>query len=91
MKGAADVPAKVAEAAVEIYEWLGQLEGIISASMISYLRVGRLMAAAAARGALENVSINLDGITDAGYVAAMKQKAAALESRLVGSPIEAEK
>jgi len=91
MKGAADVPAKVAEAAVEIYEWLGQLEGIISASMISDLRVGRLMAAAAARGALENVSINLDGITDAGYVAAMKQKAAALESRLVGSPIEAEK
>ncbi len=90
-KGAAEVPAEVAQAAVEIYERLGQLEGIISASMISDLRVGRLMAAAAARGALENVSINLDGITDAAYVTAMKQKAAGLESRLAGSPVEAEK
>lgn len=90
-KGAAEVPAEVARAAVEIYERLGQLEGIIAASMLSDVRVGRLMAEAAARGALENVSINLDGITDAGYVAAMKQKMAALESRLAGSPVEAEK
>lgn len=91
MKGAAEVPVEVARAAVEIYERLGQLESIIAASMVSDVRVGRLMAAAGARGALENVSINLDGITDPAYVMNMKQRMAALESRLAGSPVEAEK
>ena len=57
--------------------------------MLSDLRVGRLMAAAGARGALENVSINLEGISDAGYVAAMKSKMAAIEGRLAGSPVVA--
>jgi glutamate formiminotransferase len=81
-KGAAEVPMQVAEAALDVYERLGQLESIISPSMLSDLRVGRWMAAAAARGALENVAINLESLTDAVYVAAMKQKAAAVESRL---------
>jgi glutamate formiminotransferase len=89
-KGAAEVPLQVAEAALEIYDRLGQLEGIASPSMLSDLRVGRLMAAAAVRGALENVAINLDSISDASYVAAMKQKAAALEARLAASPVAAE-
>jgi glutamate formiminotransferase len=86
-KGAAEVPLEVAEAAAEIYERLGQLEGAIAASMLSDLRVGRLMAVAAARGALENVSINLSGITDSHFLAAMKQKTAAIELRLAGSPV----
>jgi len=86
-RGAAEVPLQVAEAAVELYERLGQLETVSAASMRSDLRVGRLMAAAAARGALENVAINLESITDVGYVAAMRARAAALEARLASSPV----
>lgn len=88
-RGAAEVPLQVAEAAAEIYDRLGQLEGIASASMLSDLRVGRLMAAAAVRGALENVAINLESVTDARYVAGMKEKAAGLEARVAGSPVGA--
>jgi len=86
-RGAAEVPLQVAEVAVELYERLGQLETVSAASMRSDLHVGRLMAAAAARGALENVAINLESITDAGYVAAMRARAAALEARLASSPV----
>ena len=86
---AAEVPLQVAEAAVELFERLGQLETISAASMLSDLRVGRLMASAAARGALENVGINLESITDASYVAAMQARAAALEARLASSPVTA--
>lgn len=88
--GAAEVPMQVAEAAAGVYEKLGQLEGISSPSMLSDLRVGRLLAAAGARGALENVAINLDGISDAAFVAAMKTKSAAVEARL-GNPVTAAK
>ncbi|MBI3671078.1 MAG: glutamate formimidoyltransferase [Acidobacteria bacterium] len=88
-RGAAEVPMQVAKAAVELYERLGQLEAISAASMLSDLRVGRLMAAAGARGALENVAINLESITDAAYVAAMRNRAAALEARLASSPVTA--
>jgi len=88
-KGAVEVPIEVAEAALAVYERLGQLEGISSASMISDLRVGRLMAAAAVRGALENVAINLDSLADAEYVAAMKSRAAAVEARVADSPVAA--
>jgi len=86
-RGAAEVPMQVAEAAVDIYERLGQLESICAASMLSDLRVGRFMAGAAARGALENVAINLASITDAGYVAAMQRRVTALEARLALSPV----
>ncbi len=82
---AAEVPLEVAERAAEICERLGQLEAISSASMRSDLAVGRLMAAAGARGALENVAINLDSIADAAYVAEMKRKMAGVEARLAGA------
>lgn len=88
-KHAAEVPMEVAEAAIAIYERLGQLEGMSSPSMYSDLRVGRLMAAAGARGALENVAINLESLADAAYVKRMKEKSAALEARLAGSPVPA--
>jgi glutamate formiminotransferase len=86
---AAQVPLEVAQAAAEIYQRLGQLEAIASPSMLSDLRVGRLMAAAGARGALENVAINLDSIRDPECVARMKKQAAAVEARLAGSPVAA--
>lgn len=88
-RGAADVPLQVAEIACQIYERLGQLETIASPSMMSDLSVGRLMAAAAVRGALENVAINLDSITDATFVSTARSKAAALEARLGAAAVGA--
>ena len=85
-KGAAEVPLEVAERAVALFERLGQLDGIVAASMRSDLRVGRLLASAGARGALANVEINLEGLTDAAYVTAMRAKAAALGERLGDAP-----
>jgi len=81
-RGAAEVPMGVAEAAAALLAQLGQLEPLISPSMLSDLRVGRLMATAAARGALENVAINLDSIADAAYVKTMRARMAVIEERL---------
>jgi glutamate formiminotransferase/formiminotetrahydrofolate cyclodeaminase len=89
-RGAAEVPMQVAGAALAVYERLGQLESISGAAMISDLRVGRLMAAAAVRGALENVAINLESLTDTAFTAQMKAKSAELEARLAGSPVTAD-
>jgi glutamate formiminotransferase/formiminotetrahydrofolate cyclodeaminase len=82
-QGAAEVPLSVAQRAADVYEKLGQLEGISSPSMYSDLRVGRLMAAAAARGAMENVAINLDSLTDAAFIENMRRKMEEVEARLV--------
>ncbi len=81
-KGAAEVPLQVAERTVELFERLGQLDAIVAASMRSDLQVARLMAEAGARGALANVEINLDGLTDAAYAASMRRKIEALRERL---------
>ncbi len=85
MRGAAVVPLEVAEGAVTLYERLGQLETISAASMKSDLKVARLMAAAGARGAMDNVEINLDSLSDAAYVAQLRGKLAALRKRLGGA------
>ncbi len=79
---AAEVPLEVADRTVALFERLGQLAAIAAASMKSDLEVARLMAAAGARGALANVEINLDGIKDAGYVTATREKISALRERL---------
>jgi formiminotetrahydrofolate cyclodeaminase len=50
--------------------------------MHSDVRVGRLMAAAGARGALENVAINLESITDQGFASRLKSEAAAISERV---------
>ena len=81
-RGAAEVPLKVAERSVVLFDRLGQLASIAGASMKSDLEVARLMACAGARGALANVEINLDGIRDAGYVATIRKKIATLRERL---------
>ena len=66
----------MADRTVALFERLGQLASIAAASMKSDLEVARLMAAAGAKGALANVEINLDGITDAGYVTSMRERVA---------------
>ena len=85
-KGAAEVPLQVAERTVALFERLGQLEGIVAASMRSDLQVARLLAEAAARGALANVEINLASLKDTAYVLATRAKIAALEPRLGNAP-----
>jgi glutamate formiminotransferase/formiminotetrahydrofolate cyclodeaminase len=81
-RSAAEIPLQVADRTVALFERLGQLAPIASASMKSDLEVARLMAAAGAKGALANVEINLDGITDAGYVTSMRGRISALRERL---------
>jgi glutamate formiminotransferase/formiminotetrahydrofolate cyclodeaminase len=85
-KGASEVPLQVAEHTVALFEQLGQLDAIAAASMRSDLEVARYMAAAGARGALANVEINLDAITDSAYVALMRTKVASLRERLGNAP-----
>jgi len=85
-RGAAEVPMQIAEKTVALFERLGQLESIVAASMRSDLQVAKLMAGAGARGALANVEINLDGLTDAAYTLSMRAKIAALLQRLGDTP-----
>jgi glutamate formiminotransferase len=82
LKGAAEVPFQVARQAAEIFEGLGQLEAIASPSMLSDIRVGRLMAAASVQGALENVAINLESIADAGFASRMQSESKSLAARV---------
>jgi glutamate formiminotransferase len=81
-KGAAEVPLKVAERAVALFERLGQLETIATASMKSDLKVARLMAEAGAYGAIANVETNLDGIADVAYVSAKRKAISGLRDKL---------
>src|SRR6266403_1987160 len=83
---ATEVPMETALIAVEVFEKLAQLEAVAAPSMLSDLHVGRLLAAAAARGALENVAMNLASIHDPAYVSEMKSRAAAIEARLKANP-----
>ena len=87
LHGAASVPLEVARQAAEVFDRLGQLEAISSPSMYSDIRVGRLMAAAAVRGALENVAINLESITDSQFASRLRAEAATLSTRVTESPV----
>ncbi len=79
---AAEVPLATAKQAVAIYEQLGQLEPLISPSMLSDLRVGRLLAAAAVEAALANVEINLENLADHESVTAMREQMEAIRKRI---------
>jgi glutamate formiminotransferase/formiminotetrahydrofolate cyclodeaminase len=85
LQAAANVPMEVARKAVAVHDRLGQLEPISPPAMFSDLRVGRLLASAAALGALENVKINLESITDVDFAKSMGAEATALVAR-IGTP-----
>ncbi|HXZ11612.1 MAG TPA: glutamate formimidoyltransferase [Candidatus Sulfotelmatobacter sp.] len=89
LQGAAKVPLEVAEKAAGIFDRLRQLESISSPSMLSDVRVGRWMAAAAVRGALENVSINLESITDRAFAGRARAQAESLLARVTETGVTA--
>ncbi len=81
---ATEVPLEVARQSVAIYERLGELEKICPRSMVSDVRVGRMMAATSARGALENVATNLESVTDANLKTRIQSESRSLASRISG-------
>jgi glutamate formiminotransferase/formiminotetrahydrofolate cyclodeaminase len=85
LRGAANVPMEVARKAADVFDLLGRLEKIASPSMLSDIRVGRLMAGAAVQGALENVAINLQSITDSGFSAHLHSESELLAARIAKS------
>jgi formiminotetrahydrofolate cyclodeaminase len=85
LQGAANVPMEVARKAAQVFDQLRKLESIASPSMLSDIRVGRLMAGAAVRGALENVAINLQSITDSGFSARLRSESELLAARIAKS------
>jgi glutamate formiminotransferase / formiminotetrahydrofolate cyclodeaminase len=82
LQGAADVPMEVAREAANVFDLLGRLEKIASPSMLSDIRVGRLMSGAAVRGALENVAINLQSITDTAFSTRLRSESELLAARI---------
>ena len=89
LHGAASVPLEAARRAADIFERLGQLEAMASPSMKSDIHVGRLMAWAAVRGALANVAINLESITDMALAGKLRAEAAALAARVAEAAVGA--
>jgi len=81
-QAATAVPLEVAEAAAAVLDLLAQLGPISSPAMASDLKTGAHLAAAALRGALENVRINLDSLQDRDFRERARARAADLEVRL---------
>ena len=78
LKGATSVPLGVAERAHEVAGITEKLRGITNPRMASDLTVAAALARAALEGALANVEINLESLTDEGFTREVRQKAAAL-------------
>jgi glutamate formiminotransferase / formiminotetrahydrofolate cyclodeaminase len=86
---AVEVPLEIARKAAEVFERLGQLEALSSPSMLSDIRVGRLMAIAAVRGAIENVDINLAAVTDTAFDAHIRSETREIVARVAENPVAA--
>jgi len=88
-QAAVEAPLEVARKAAEVFERLGQLESMSAPSMLSDVRVGRMMAATAVRGALENVATNLESIADPAFVSRARSEARSLALRIAESSVTA--
>jgi formiminotetrahydrofolate cyclodeaminase len=80
LQKATEIPLEVAERAARVAAIIEELEPITSPAMASDLVVGRLMATAAMEGAIANVEINLDGISDEKFVKAARRRVKALDT-----------
>lgn len=78
LKGATNVPLQVAERSREVAAILESLKAITDPKMASDLKVGLALAQAAVEGALANVEINLESLTDAGFTAEIRKRSAKL-------------
>jgi glutamate formiminotransferase len=76
LKGATEIPLKVAEQARETREILESLRPITNPRMASDITVGIGLAKAAADGALANVEINLGDMSDAKFVSEARARVA---------------
>lgn len=90
LQRAVAVPLEVARRSADIFEMLGQLKEMSSPSMLSDVHVGRLMAFAAVRGALENVEINLQDIEDLGFVERSRSETRTIAARVSESQVTAD-
>lgn len=82
MRRATAVPLEIARRSADIFEMLGQLEEMCGPSMLSDVHVGRLMAASAVRGAIENVEVNVEAIEDLGFVERSRSEAHTIAERI---------
>ena len=81
LKGAANVPLGVAERSREIARILEALRPITNPKMASDLTVGLALAHAAVEGALANVEINLESLTEPRLADELRAKARALQAQ----------
>ena len=81
LKGAANVPLGVAERSREIARILEALRPITNPKMASDLTVGLALAHAAVEGALANVEINLESLTEPRLADELRAKARSLQAQ----------
>jgi glutamate formiminotransferase len=84
LKGATNVPLGVAERSREVVSILESLKPITNPKMASDLTVGLALARAAVEGALANVDINLESLSDTDFVSEVRKKTAKLQGTRVG-------
>ena len=87
LMAAVEAPLEIARKAATVFDQLGQLEPMAGTSMLSDVRVGRMMAATAVRGALENVDTNLASVTDADFDRRVRSEVLSLASRVSESSV----
>ena len=80
LKLAAKVPLETAELAAEALDLAGRAADTGNRASVSDAGVGAAMARAAVVGGILNVRINLRGIADAGFVAEMESRCAAIDA-----------
>ena len=78
LKNATSVPLNVAERSREVSLIAESLKGITNPKMASDLTVSLALARAAMEGAVANVEINLESLSDQAFVADVRQKVSAL-------------
>jgi glutamate formiminotransferase len=80
LKGATNVPLSVAERSREVASILESLRAVTNPKMASDLKVGLALARAAIEGALANVDINLESLSDSGFVSDVRKRTAKLQA-----------
>ncbi len=83
MKGAADVPYKVAEKAYEIMPFIKDVAVRGNTNAVTDAAVAAMLARTAVIGAIYNVKINLGSIKDEAYVTEMTEKITRLQNKAV--------